>query len=211
MFAKCFSLHLPSLLLLLVLAGSPKLAAEDPVEPDIGDPYPLEICILSGETLEEDYELIDHQGQEIRVCCSDCKSKFSAESYIRIDEINALLIKGQKPVYPLDKCIVTEKVLTADAIDYIFRNRLFRLSSDAAKDKIKQQPSKYFDLLDAAVIAKQSKDYPLKTCLVSGKPLTDEAIDHVIANQLVRLAGFEQLAAFEENPGKYLKILHEAK
>ncbi|MFK5922205.1 MAG: hypothetical protein QM496_08495 [Verrucomicrobiota bacterium] len=193
------------------MAGSQPLTAEELIEPEIGDPYPLEICILSGETLEEDYELIEHQGQEIRVCCSDCKSKFTAESYIRVDELNALLITEQMPVYPLEKCIVTGKALEQNPIDFIFRNRLFRISSEAAKDKIKQQPTKYFDILDAAVIAKQSKNYPLKTCLVSGKTLTDGAIDHVIANQLVRLADFEQLAAFEENPGKYLRILHEAK
>ena len=61
------------------------------------------------------------------------------------------------------------------------------------------------------MIEQQAKNYPLKTCVVSDKLLDDSAVDHVVANQLVRLAGYEQLTAFDENPGKYLAMIRDAK
>lgn len=53
--------------------------------------------------------------------------------------------------------------------------------------------------------------YPLKTCVVSGKSIGGEVIGHVVANQLVKLAGFDQLMTFNENPGKYLATIREVK
>lgn len=210
MSSKCFSLFATFALVLTSLTWQ-NLGAQEIVDPNIGDPYPLEVCILSGEPLDDSPEIFTHEGQEIRVCCSDCKSKFAGEAYLRVDEINAALKKEQKPFYPLDKCIVTGKELGADAVDFVFRNRLFRLSSSAAEAELKKAPAKYFADLDAAVVEKQKGSYPLKTCVVSDKPLGDDAIDHVVANQLVRLAGFDQLTAFNENPGKFLVKIREAK
>ncbi len=210
MFLKNLSLLATSALVLTSLTQY-NLSAQEIVEPDIGDPYPLEVCIMSGEPLDDGPEIFSHEGQEVRVCCSDCKSQFTSEAYLRIDEINAALIKEQKPFYPLDKCVVTGKQLGDDAVDVIFRNRLFRLSSSAAKEELKKSPSKYFAALDAAVVEKQADSYPLKVCVVSEQPLDDAAIDHVVANQLVRLAGFDQLTPFNENPGKYLFKIQEAK
>ena len=77
--------------------------------------------------------------------------------------------------------------------------------------KLKKEPAKYFGELDLAVVESQMKDYPLKTCLVSGKPPGSELVDYVIANQLVRLADFDQLILFQEAPGKFLKKLQAAR
>lgn len=211
MSSKCHSLFATVLFALLTGVTQQNLEAQETADSDIGDPYSLEICVLSGEPLDDGPEIFTHEGQEIRVCCSDCKSKFSEESYLRVDEINVALKKEQLPFYPLDKCIVTGKELGSDAVDFVFRNRLFRLSSSTAVEELKKAPAKYFAALDAAVVEKQKDSYPLKTCVVSDKPLGDDAIDHVVANQLVRLAGFDQLTAFNENPGKYLAKIREAK
>jgi hypothetical protein len=206
--AQSFIILLTSIALLL---SQNNLQAQEIIDPDVGDVYPLETCILSGEILEDDPEIFDLEGQEIRVCCDDCKTKFTEESYIRVDELNALIKEKQLPFYPLKKCLVTGKNLGTDAVNFVFRNRLFRLSSDEAKAKIKSAPGKYFGDLDQAVIEKQLSNYPLKVCVVSGEKLADESIDHVIANQLVRLAAFDQLSEFNENPGKYLAKIQEAR
>ncbi len=200
-----------AMLLLLAVYSLNSVHGQDPVDPGIGDPYPLVNCVLSDEPLDEEYKTIDFQGREIRVCCSDCVTRFSEETDFRISEINRRLIEQQKPWYPLDKCIVTGKALGEGTIEHIFRNRLFRLSSLEAMAKLEKAPSQYFGELDLAVVEKQAKKYPLKTCVVSDKPLDDGAIDHVVANQLVRLAGYDQLAAFNENPGKYLAKIRDAK
>ena len=111
------------------------------IDPDIGDPYPLVNCVLSSEPLDEEFETIDYQGREIRVCCADCASRFSDEGDIHINDINTQLIEQQRPYYPLDKCIVTGKALGKEAIEHIFRNRLFRLSSLEAVAKLEKAPS----------------------------------------------------------------------
>ena len=74
------------------------------IDPDVGDPYPLERCLFSDKPLDEDYEVIDYQGREIRVCCNDWVDRFSGESTTRIDQINALLVQEQIPFYPLRDC-----------------------------------------------------------------------------------------------------------
>ncbi len=195
----------------LIVFGLNPSYGQEVVAPEIGDPYPLVNCILSSEPLDEGFEILDYQGREVRVCCADCASRFSDEGDIHINEINALLIEQQKPLYPLDKCIVTGNALGKGTIEHIFRNRLFRLASLEAVAKLEKAPAQYFGELDLTVIEKQSKDYPLKNCVVSGKALDDSAIDHVVANQLVRLAGYDHLAAFNENPGKYLTKIRDAK
>lgn len=209
--SKYFTIFSVSLVLILSNTTRQELQAQEIVDPGIGDPYPLVNCVLSDEPLDEEYKTIDHQGREIRVCCSDCVTRFSEETDFRISEIDRRLIEQQKPYYPLDKCIVTGKALGDGTIEHIFRNRLFRLSSLEAVAKLEKSPAQYFGDLDLAVIEKQLKDYPLKTCVVSDKPLDDNAVDHVVANQLIRLAGYDQLTAFNENPGKYLKKIRDAK
>ncbi len=207
---ECFTPFAGALALLLIIGNLSPVRGGEPIDPGIGDPYPLEKCVLSDEPIEGDVEIIDYQGREIRVCCSDCMNRFSEDAYTRVTEIDARLVAQQKPWYPLKKDIVTGKPLGEKVIDHIFRNRLFRLSSLESVTKLEKSPAKYFGELDLAVVEKQKKDYPLKTCVVSGKLLGPEAYDHVVANQLVRLAGFDELAAFNESPGRYLAKIREA-
>ncbi len=42
-------------------------------------PYPLEICLVSGEKLGSmgDPYIINYEGQEIKFCCAGCEPKFN--------------------------------------------------------------------------------------------------------------------------------------
>jgi hypothetical protein len=44
-------------------------------------PYPLDVCIVSGEKLGSMGEpiVIVHQGQQIKLCCKSCKPDFEKE------------------------------------------------------------------------------------------------------------------------------------
>jgi hypothetical protein len=44
-------------------------------------PYPLDVCIVSGEKLGSmgDPILLVHQGQEVKLCCKSCKPDFEKE------------------------------------------------------------------------------------------------------------------------------------
>lgn len=44
-------------------------------------PYPLEVCLVSGEKLGEMGEphVITHEGQQIKFCCKSCVPKFEKD------------------------------------------------------------------------------------------------------------------------------------
>ncbi len=204
---RCYCLTIA----LLTIATSAAFGVE-PVDPGVGDPYPLAHCaIVPDVLLDETAEMVDLEGRELRVCCSDCVDRVLANSFGATSEVDVRLVQQQLPIYPLDTCIVDDKPLFGlGTNNYIFRNRLFRLCSSKCQVKLEQEPAKYFGKLDYAVIEKQKADYPLETCVVSGKPLGADSVDHVVANQLVRLSGFDQLEQFGQTPGKYLAIIREA-
>lgn len=62
--------------------SNPPAGAESPA----ATPYPLEVCLVSGEELGSMGEphVIVHEGQEIRFCCEQCEPKFKAnpEKYL---------------------------------------------------------------------------------------------------------------------------------
>ena len=60
----------------------------DEAKPDAkAKAYPLTTCVVSGEKLGEMGEafVFTHEGQEIKLCCKDCKKKFdkSPETYMK--------------------------------------------------------------------------------------------------------------------------------
>lgn len=184
----------------------------EPVDPGVGDPYPLAHCaIVPDVLLDENAEMVTVEERELRVCCSDCADQLAANSFGATSQIDERIVQQQLPLYPLTTCIVDDKPLFGlGTINYVFRNRLFRVCSGKCQVKLEQEPAKFFGKLDYAVIEKQKPDYPLTTCIVSGKPLTADSLDHVVANQLIRLSGFDQLEQFGRTPGGYLLKLREA-
>ncbi|HTH48157.1 MAG TPA: hypothetical protein VMB21_11635 [Candidatus Limnocylindria bacterium] len=54
-------------------------------------PYPLQTCIVSGEKLGEMGEpvVFIKDGQEIKLCCKNCKPKFDAEPDKYLSQLNA--------------------------------------------------------------------------------------------------------------------------
>jgi len=64
--------------------------------------------------------------------------------------------------------------------------------------------------VNRAAVEKQKAGYPLTKCVVSGKPLGKDAVDHVVGNQLVRLADADQIEVFNQNPGEFLAKVREA-
>jgi hypothetical protein len=62
---------------------SPTAAAEKTpaATSDAAKPYPLDVCLVSGEKLGEMGEpvVITHEGQQIKFCCKSCVPKFEKE------------------------------------------------------------------------------------------------------------------------------------
>ena len=182
----------------------------EPVDPGVGDAYPLALCVITETELDDEIKVLTHEQREIRVCCKDCVKQFYDSPNQWLDKVSELIVQQQTPYYPSKKCVVTGKALGKEPVDFVFRNRLFRLCSKDCQYKIEKKPAKYFGELDLAVAEKQKTTYPLTKCVVSGKPLGKDVFEHVVANQLVRLAGLDQFEQFNTNPAKYLLKIQTA-
>ena len=88
---KTTSILIAAMSAAFAIIAVPALRAEDAKEPgkavkteekkEAAKPYPLDTCIVSGEKLNEMGKpfVFIYQGQEIKLCCKDCKKKFDKE------------------------------------------------------------------------------------------------------------------------------------
>ncbi len=182
-----------------------------------GDAYPLATCIVSGKRLGEmgDAVIYDHSGREIRFCCKGCVKKFEGNAAEYLEKIDAAIIKDQLPRYPLETCVVSGEKLGGDMgepINHVYKNRLIRFCCKGCVKEFAKDPGKFLALLDKAVVDKQKEDYPLETCVVSGRKLGSmgEPVDYVHANRLVRFCCKGCIQAFRKDPAKYTGKIDKA-
>ncbi len=89
--------------LLGVVALAPAGAAENQAAKP--KPYPLKMCVVSGEKLGEmgDPHVFTYQGREIKLCCKGCVKDFNKEpaKFIKkLDEAEKAAQKGKKDGTP---------------------------------------------------------------------------------------------------------------
>jgi YHS domain-containing protein len=176
-----------------------------------GDAYPLDVCPVSGQKLGSMGDPIIHvtaEGREVRFCCDGCPKKFTAEPAKYLAKIDEKIIAAQTAFYPLHTCAVSgEELVKGEAVDYVYGNRLVRLCCHDCERGVKRSPDKVLAKLDEAVVARDKKIYPLKTCIISGDTLGDGAVDFVFANRLVRFCCGGCKKKFEKDPtGNLAKI-----
>lgn len=200
-------------LALALLAAMPVLA-EDAAEERVGDPWPLNVCAKSGEELgsmgDPIVKVID--GREVRFCCAGCIKAVEKTPEAYLPAADAKIIAAQSAVYPLTTCINSGSDLGADGgVSFVVGNRLVKTCCTNCQAKVEADPAAFIAKLDAAVIEAQKADYPVATCVVGGHELGDDAVDMVVANQLIRLccAGCEGKVNAE--PVKFLSMLESAK
>ncbi len=184
--------------------------------PAIGHPYTLGTCPVSGEELGSmgDPLHYNYQGRDIAFCCKGCIPKFEADPAKFIAAIDKQIMAEQMDTYPLTACPVTGDELgeMGESIDRVIDNRLVRFCCEDCVTDFEADPAKYFTKMDAAVLAAQAADYPLKTCLVSGEELGEEGaiVDYVVGTTLVRLCCEDCKHDVDANPAKYLEMVHKA-
>jgi len=178
------------------------------------DPYPLDTCPVSGEKLGGmgDPIVIQHEGREFRFCCEKCVKKFKSDSAKFIAQVDEKIIAQQKASYPLDTCVVSGEELDEDAITVVVNNRLIRTCCKKCARKVKSSPEKFLAKIDQAIIAQQSKKYPLQTCPISGEELggMGKPVDMVIGNRLVRLCCKSCKKKVLKDPAKVLAQVEAA-
>jgi YHS domain-containing protein len=193
------------------LASAPPVHAAEAAAS--GDPYPLNVCALSGEELGSMGDPVSfiHQGREIKFCCAGCEPRFKADPAKYLADVDKQIIEQQLPHYPLKTDVVSEEALPADAkvLNVVYMNRLVRLGSQKSAQTFMKDPAPYLAKLDAAVIAAQLESYPLDVCIISGEPLDamGEPVQKVFANRLVQFCCDGCVNKFVAQPGKYWAVL----
>ncbi len=181
----------------------------------IGDPYPLATCPISGGKLGSmgDPIVKSYDGREVRFCCNSCPPKFEKDQAKSIAKLDEAIVKDQLPLYPTDTSVVSGKKLPEKAIDWVYNNRLIRLTDEAEKAEFLKDPAKHLGALDKATIEKQSKDYPLKNCPVSKDELgaMGENKDLVIAGRLIRLCCASCEKDVRKEPSKFIAMIDVAR
>jgi transposase-like protein len=213
-----------ALLTLAVLAlSSSAIASQQPTEK--GSPqdaqviaqqlpsYPLEQCPVSGEKLGgsmgEPVNFV-HEGRLVRFCCKSCLKDFKADPAASLKQIDDAVIKAQKASYPLTKCPVSGKDLSAAAVDFVNGTRLVRFCCKDCPESFKKEPAKYMAQVDKALIDAQKKTYPLTTCPISNKAIEGAGADYLYGTRLVRFCCPKCPDAFLKDPSKTLAQLDAA-
>lgn len=211
---------------LLTLSLLGLAAAQEATPSRVGLPYMLPNCVVSGEPLGEDAVVVIVEGQkkagdngrEIKFCCAGCAGQFRSNPSEYLSKINAEMVKQQLAWYPPVNCPVMtdESMPAADGPDageskhVIWQNRLVRLCCSKCVRRFNADPEKYLKTLDEMIIAQGSKNYPMTTCPISGKPLGDKPVDVVAANRLVKVCCPGCVGGVQKDPMKYATMVAEA-
>ena len=194
--------------------GEHAAAAADAKQKAGGDPYLLDTDPVSGKSLGpvDKQVILALEGREFRFASTQNAEAFKASPEKYTPAVDAKLIAQQMPLYPLDTCVVTGDKLgkQGTAYDFVYQNRLVRLSSKEHLATFLKDAPKFLSKLDAAVIERQKTGYKLTTCVVSGEKLGGEMgdpIDHVFGNRLVRFCCKSCVKDFGKDPLKYLALL----
>ncbi len=117
--------------------------------------------------------------------------------------------------YPLDTCIVTGAKLGSmgEPVVYDHEGREIRFCCAGCIKKFEADPNGYLKKMDDAITAAETGDYPLETCVVTGKKLgsAGEPVDYIYDNHLVRFCCAGCIKAFEKDPARYAARIDEAR
>jgi hypothetical protein len=116
--------------------------------------YPMNTCVVMGDALTEDGEDIAVEmvwkNRLVRLCCKACVRKFKKEPGKFIAELDKNIIAKQGEKYPIDSCVVSGSELGDSPTEIVVGNRLVRLCCGGCEGKVRENPSKYFAIIDAA-------------------------------------------------------------
>lgn len=175
-------------------------------------PYTLPDCPIGGPLGSMGEPVVRvYDGREVRFCCAGCIGAFEADMDAQWKAIDAKIVEQQRLHYPLDRCVVTDRPLGADAVNHVHMNRLVRLADRDAVATFREDPARWLAELDRRIVEAQLADYPLEDCPVGGKlGAMGEPVNVVVMNRLVRLCCEGCRKDLLANPLEHMKTLDAA-
>ena len=126
-----------------LLATALTVNAADEKKSAPAKPYPMETCAVSGEKLGGMGEafVFVFEGQEIKLCCKDCKKDFDKDPkkfMAKVTEAN----KKVKP-YTAKTCLLSGEAVGEDAPATVYKGQEFKFCCKNCLRKFEKEPAKY--------------------------------------------------------------------
>jgi len=214
--ATSLALSLTGLLPFSAVSDDDVLSAEDKAVIAAELPsYPLTTCVVSKRALDSGdgpFDLVVN-GHLFRICCPGCKETTRAKAKEIRKSIERAVISKERAHWPVKKCPVSGEAYDetkAKPVELVHGTRYVKLCCESCVMAFEYDPAVFMAEIDAAYIANQQKDYPLKTCPISGKPLGEEPVDLLYGTTLVRLCCKGCKGAFEKKPGVVIEKVQKA-
>jgi len=196
--------------------GAPAVAKKDAASP--GDAaivaaqlptYPMNSCVACGTIWGAEDTPLDlvRQGRLVRVCNEGCVKPFDVQSAKWFKVLDDQIIAAQAATYPLTQCPLSHEQLGKKPKYTVVGTRLIEVCCGDCKQELLGDPAKSAAVLkqiDEALLAAQTKDYPLETCVVDGKLLGESKVQRLYGVTLVRFCSADCETKFEESPREHV-------
>jgi hypothetical protein len=178
--------------------------------------------MMPDEKIVDEDNVVEFNGQQVAMCCGKCKRQWNKldDAARQVKLTGVLPAAASLPVEP--EAEVDETDLTVVAMSQLDSLGLCPKSGGDAGamgkstrriingvdvtfccppciKPYKDDYAAYRDKIATKIIAQQKPYYPTELCIVTGKKLGDDAVDHVHGNRLIRLADAEAIAAFNKD------------
>jgi hypothetical protein len=179
-----------------------------------GDSYYLSTCAICDRPLGYTGPALTivHEQRELRLCSEACRERFLADPASGISHLDSVISQDQSSLYPCDRSVVSGKTLGPHPIEFVWCNRLVRVTDTGEQARFRADPERFVRLLDSEVILAQTPGYGMpKRCPVQGDILdSDEPIDIVVANRMVRVCCTRCVRSVRARPYQYLAMVDYA-
>lgn len=174
-------------------------------------PYPLDTCVVTGKQLGIDFITFTTAGHTFKTCCIKCKALVELDSATFIKKLDAAAIAAQLPNYPMTICPISGSKLGAmgEPVQIVINGTLVQLCCSHCINKANSTADAIVQRIRQLSFEAQLNTYPLTTCVVSGEPLTHEAITTMVGTTLVRTCCNKCINTVLANPSQYLHAIEE--
>lgn len=121
-----------------------------------------------------------------------------------------ILAESPKPLpYIIPVCLSCGDALGENTVTLVHADRELKFCCLECVSPYAKTPDTFLANLEAEIAAIQRKDYPLTTCVVTGRELGSmgEPVELVYGNTLVRFCCAPCIEKFQKDPEQYLKKL----
>lgn len=181
----------------------------------IGDPYPLDVDIVSGKPLGDhptvlvlkDQRDALQEGRQLKFAGEDSKERFLSNPREYLTKLDNAIIDAQSKSYPLDRDVVEIDRMLTERFEFVYGNRCYVVGRAKNIDNFVKQAGRYVKSFDKLIMSRDRAKYPLDTSVVSGAKLPEKPYDLVVASRLVRLVDEAEAKTLLEDPRPYLAKL----